>query len=291
MTERTRPTLVKWPFFLADAILLVLAGWIALRAGPPLGPWALAIVAACVIAAAWFGILPFLKEYEARRKWAEADALAEVTGVTEDLQRASEQIQLATAQWQTVQEHSTQSVNAARDIAERMTAEAQAFGDFMQKTNDAEKGHLRLELEKLRRQESDWLQVLVRVLDHVYALYRAGERSGQPALQEQLGRFQFACYDAARRIGLVPTEAVAGEMFDAQKHQLPDSDSAPPGEGAVVTEMLACGYTYQGQVLRPPVVATQSPGGPTEPAPAPPDPAPGNIAGGQTESFRLQVEG
>jgi len=63
--------------------------------------------------------------------------------------------------------------------------------------------HLELETAKLRRAEGDWLQVTVRILDHVFALYVAAARSGQPRLAEQIAAFQNACRDAARRVGLV----------------------------------------------------------------------------------------
>ena len=66
-------------------------------------------------------------------------------------------------------------------------------------------------MDKLRKMEGDWLKVAVQILDHVFALFRAAERSGQPALIEQLGQFQNACRDAARRIGLVPFAPGAGE--------------------------------------------------------------------------------
>jgi len=76
---------------------------------------------------------------------------------------------------------------------------------------------LRLEVEKLRRVESEWLQVAVRMLDHVYALHQGACRSGQPHLIEQVGSFQNACRDAARRVGVTPFTANEGEPFDAQR--------------------------------------------------------------------------
>ena len=61
-----------------------------------------------------------------------------------------------------------------------MTGEVRQFTEFMQKMNDSEKAALRLEVEKLRRGEGEWLQVLVRILDHVFALHAAAVRSGEP---------------------------------------------------------------------------------------------------------------
>ena len=70
-----------------------------------------------------------------------------------------------------------------------MAAEVREFSEFMQKMNDSEKAALRLEIEKFRRGEGEWLQVLVRILDHVFLLHAAAARSGQPKLAEQIAQF------------------------------------------------------------------------------------------------------
>jgi molecular chaperone GrpE (heat shock protein) len=106
---------------------------------------------------------------------------------------------------------------------------------------------------QLPRAEGDWLQVLVRLLDHVYALHQAALRSRQPSLIDQLAQFQNACRDTARRVGLTPFVAAPAEPFDQQRHQLMDAD-AKPEAGAVVEETLATGYTFQGQLVRPALV-------------------------------------
>jgi len=111
----------------------------------------------------------------------------------------------------------------------------------------------RLEVDKLRRVEKDWLQVLVRMLDHVYALHQGALRSGQPNLIGQLGAFQHACRDAARRVGLAPFTADESEPFDEQRHQLTDGDHKAAAH-ALVAETLATGYTFQGQLIRPALV-------------------------------------
>jgi hypothetical protein len=48
-----------------------------------------------------------------------------------------------------------------------MTGEVQAFTEFMKRANDSERATLRLAVAKLRRGASQWLQVAVRMLDHV----------------------------------------------------------------------------------------------------------------------------
>lgn len=263
MNNRALPRLVKWPFALGDLLLLATAAWLVLRPAPApgLGQALLAVVA--VALGAWLGVMPFLMEYRAALRLAEADQLATVVSQMGRLEAVGEQVRLATGQWQTVQEHCERAVAAARDIGERMTEEVQRFTEFMRQANDTEKAHLRLEADRARRAESEWLQVLVRLLDHVYALYMAGVRSGQPRLREQLGHFQAACRDIVRRVGLIPVEAAPDEPFDELKHQLAE-EGAPAPAGTPIAETVATGYTFQGRVLRPPIVRVKTP------PPAPP---------------------
>jgi molecular chaperone GrpE (heat shock protein) len=141
----------------------------------------------------------------------------------------------------------------AKAISDRMAMELKAFTEFMQRASEGERATLRLEVEKLRRSESDWLQASVRMLDHVHALHQGAVRSGQPKLLEQLTAFQNACRDAARRVGLTPFAADRAEPFNAQRHQLLDGQSAPEN-GATIAETVATGYTFQGRLLRPALV-------------------------------------
>jgi len=258
MADRNAPKLSKWPFYLGDALLLGVAAWIVRQSHSPLGPWPLFFLVTCAIVGAWVSVTPFLVEYRATLKFAEADSLTTVVKQINDLRAFTNQISFATAQWQLVQEQAGNTVKTAREIGERITAEAQAFSEFMRKANDVEKAHLRLETDKLRRAEQDWLQAIVRLLDHVYALHQAGLHSGQPVLIEQLGNFQSACRDATRRLGLVPFEAKPDEPFNDTSHQLADPETKPQ-VGACVAETIATGYTFRGQLLRPPLVSIKPP--------------------------------
>ena len=127
--------------------------------------------------------------------------------------------------------------------------------------NDSEKAALRLEVEKLRRGESEWLQVLVRILDHVFVLHAAAVRSGQPKLVEQIANFQNACRDVARRLGLVPFSAGPDEPFNAERHQAVSGEDKPPANAAVA-ETVGAGYTFQGRLLRPALVRLREPNPP-----------------------------
>lgn len=254
MTQTSAPRISKLPFIFGDVLLIATAAWIALY-GTSLGPWRYAAMVAAVAFGAWLAVWPFVLEFGAAAKLAESCALASVTEKLQDLDKVSANIARAVAELQDVQQSATQTVTASQHIAEQMTTEARNFGELLSKMNDAEKNHLRLEVEKLRRSEGDWLGITVRILDHVHALHQAGVRSGQPNVIEQLAHFQRACRETARRIGIVPVVPEPGIPFDAKAHQL--LDGAAPTDNALIGDVLAPGYTFQGQVVRLPVVALQ----------------------------------
>jgi len=259
MSEPTVPRLNKLPFYIADVVLIVLAGWIMLGNRHPLTLGAQVLMALCVVAAFAFAVLPYVLASQTLVKLSEADRLTDAVTQINRIEEAAEKVQLATGLWQGVQEHSGKTVTAAKELTERMASEARSFTEFMRKSNDSEKSTLRLEVDKLRRAEGDWLQVIVRLMDNVYALYQAAARAGQNNVTEQLGRFQNVCRDATRRIGLTPFEAGQDEPFDKAKHQVLEPPDPMPDD-ARVGETIATGYTFQGQVLRLPLVRLQGEG-------------------------------
>jgi molecular chaperone GrpE (heat shock protein) len=251
--ELAAPRLTKWPFLVGDAMLLALAAYFCFHTKQPLQAWEMSLATLCVAVGAALGIAPFVLEHRASLRLAEAGALTTVVSKIQNLESIAAQISSATGNWHEVRQSADATAAAARAIAERMTAEVKGFSELMTQLNDREKASLKLELEKARRAETDWLQVLVRVLDHVYALHVGAVRSSQPALIEQVGNFQNACREAARRIGLTPFTAAAAEPFDGQRHQLTD-DKLQPAPDATVAETIAAGYTFQGRLLRPALV-------------------------------------
>lgn len=252
----------KWPFFLADAFMLGLAYFLFYyQAKLPLTRWEVVACAVCVTLAALLGILPYLLEYRAVIKYGalikliETSSLCAATEKIQNLESCVAQIGAATDHLQTAQAQADKTAGLANDITERMAQEVKDFTAFMQKANDGEKATLRLEAEKLRRAEGEWLNVLVFTLDHIFALNKAAERSGQENLIKQLSHFQNSCRDAARRVGLVPLVAAPGEVFDPQRHQLAEGETAT---GAPIAEVVACGYSFQGKPVRPVLVKLQT---------------------------------
>jgi molecular chaperone GrpE (heat shock protein) len=253
MSDLNAPKLSKWPFFLGDALLLGMACFICYQGKFPLGHWELCFVVLCIVGGAVLSIAPFLIEYDALVKVTEASSLTTVVSQLKDLEGIAGQISGATGRWNDAQDAADKTARSAKEIADRMTSEVKAITEFMQRANDSERATLRLEVDKFRRAEAEWLQVLVRMLDHVFALHQGALRSGQPALIEQTGNFQNACRDAARRVGLTPFAANEAEPFDAQRHQLIEEGATPPSD-AIVADTIAAGYTFQGRLIRPALV-------------------------------------
>lgn len=257
MASESEGRLGRWPTvipFLISAVVLDVIGWYIMKTSPhPISNLTGGLVAICVVSGGILSVLPFMFDAKASLRMDELDSLAISTRQIKDVQKVVDTISTATAQWMTVQEHSERSVDAAQKISDDMTAEARRFSEFMAQSNDREKGTLKLENEKLKRGEADWLQVLVMMLDHVFALHQAALRSGKDNVAEQLTSFQAACLDAARRVGLSQFAAQSGEAFDAERHQWVQGDSEPPADGKVAMT-VAAGYTMQGQQIRRAVV-------------------------------------
>jgi molecular chaperone GrpE (heat shock protein) len=250
--------------------LMIFGYFFVLHSPLPIRHWEIA--AGCVAFGAILGVIPFILDYRAMGRALEVNALSAVADRIQDLERVTALISSATNEWAHAQTQAEKTSTAAKEIADKMAGEAHQFAKVMQKLNDNEKSALRLEAEKLHRAEADWLQVLVRILDHVFALNAAAERSGQPRVAEQMTQFQNACRDAAQRVGLVPFIATPDELFDAKRHQAVNMESEPPA-GAAVAETVGAGFTYQGKLLRPVLVRLREASPPPAP-PAPPAEAP-----------------
>jgi hypothetical protein len=231
----------KWPFWSAYLVLMAIGFAVVFRAEHPISHAVMYVAVACAGLGSLLGCLPYLLDYLAVGKLIEVNAVGTVVEQLQDLQKCSAQIAAATDRWALVQEttkgNTDKTVAAAKEVADRMTEEIHDFNEFQIKLNDTEKGALRLEVEKLRRGEGEWLQVVARILDNVFALHNAAARSGNAELAEQIGSFQLSLFNAA-----------PDEKFDPQKHRAHGVEN-PPAD-AVIAETLAAGMTFQGRLVR-----------------------------------------
>jgi molecular chaperone GrpE (heat shock protein) len=284
MNDVTNWKVPKWPFFLADALLMAFAYFFVLRAPRAIGHWEIA--AACVAFGAVLGLIPFYLDYRAMGKAIEVNALGSVAEKIQDLEKLAAQIGSATNEWMNAQSLAEKTGAGAKQIADKMAAEVSEFSEFMKKMNDSEKATLRLEVEKLHRGEAEWLQVLVRIMDHVFSLHSAAVRTGDPKFADPITNFQNACRGTTRRIGLTPFAAGPDEPFNPERHQVAGGKEKP-AEGALVAETVGAGYTFQGKLLRPALVKLRE-GNASAAKPAE-EPAPAEVLENAEDELSLQA--
>lgn len=250
------PQVKKWPFVMGDILLIGFAAWIFFTSDPQPTGWNLAVVVLCASVGVLVGVLPFLFEFREESRRFEAREFRSTVEQIQQLEKVGEVVTSATATWDDVQGQCEAIVKVAEDLAKRSQAETDRLQEITERADTRERDHLRLEVEKHRRGEREWLEVLVGILDHVFALHRAAVRSGQKKVVQQLEGFQGACLDICRRVGVNQYVVPTGEPFDPKLHKLLEGQSAE--EGSVIGETLAPGYGYQGQPVRLPMVSAVS---------------------------------
>ncbi|HWD20953.1 MAG TPA: nucleotide exchange factor GrpE [Verrucomicrobiae bacterium] len=258
MSENQGRTPPLAPFILADVLFLGMAGVILALGHRPLLWWEACLIVACGAAAAWSLTAPFLRRDANEQTQTHSARLTSVAAELQKVEQLAGHLNAATLQWKTFEQQSAKSVELAQQLSESFTAETTGFREFLQKANDQERAHLRLEVEKLRRSEAEWLQTATRMLDHVYGLAIAAQRTGQRNLIDQINLFQESCRDAARRMGLLPVTPEPGQPFDARLHQLLENAAAPAE--ARVGDIIATGFTFQGHLVRRALVSLQTNG-------------------------------
>ena len=145
----------KWIFLIGDAGLMIFGCFFVLRSPGTIHHWEIA--AGCVAVGAILGVIPFILDYYAMGRALEVNALGAVAEKIQNLEKLAAQISSATKEWANAQVQAEKTSTVAKEIAERMAEEIRQFSEFMKKMNDSEKATLRLEVEKLRRGELEWL--------------------------------------------------------------------------------------------------------------------------------------
>ncbi len=261
MNEAPTPKLPHWPFLILNVFLAGLALWLLNKILPPRDRWEVILGLGCLATgalAAWIGCIPFLRNFTAEIRVSENQQLNTAVERIQQLETIGQQISTATARWQTVQETAASIVQTSNQITERMGAESRSFQEFMTNAQSTENAHLRLEIEKLKRGEREWLQSVGTVFDHVFALHGAALLSGQSTLIDQLSQFQNACRDSVRRVGLNPFAPKIGDPFDSKSQQMVQGEESS-SSGTKVINVVACGFTFQGQMIRHALVSCSAP--------------------------------
>ncbi len=252
MSDAPTPQLPYWPFLVLNVFLAGLALWLLGKILPPRNSAEVFLVMGCLATgalAAWIGCQPFLRNFAAQVRSSENQQLNVAVDRIQKLENLGLQISDATSRWQTAQDSASKTVQTASQISERMLTETRRFEEFMTNSQRSEIGNQNLEIEKLKRGEREWLQAAATIFDHLFALHGAAIQSGQQNVITQLGQFQNACRESVRRVGFNPFIPSVGDTFDPQSQRTVEGETPPSGP-ATVKSVLACGFTYQGQLIR-----------------------------------------
>ena len=243
----------KWPFLLADIIFITLGFWIStLIQGEPQS-WQIISILVCAVLGAVFAVAPFYFEYNAESKAVEIAQLTTVAKEINKMETVAAQIAEASENWEAVQASSKQTAMLAEEIAAGIAETVKTHDEFMATAHNKEFNTVKLEVEKLRRAETDWANTLVSLLDLVYRLEKSAVASGKEQFIQTMGQFQDQCREVSRRVGLVAFEAELGSAFNPEEHVLPDGESA--AADAAVSETRLPGFRLQGKLVRKPLVA------------------------------------
>lgn len=245
------------PFLVADVLMLLVAGAIVYFSQWPLNFWQAALAAFAVFSGCAFLIIPFILEYKAAVKLEESEKFISTVEKIQKLEEVSKQITSATNYWQAAQAEAVKIVEAAGKIQQEVARQTREFSEFMARATDIEKASLRIEVQKLEQLHNDNVQVIMKLLDQVYALYRAALASGNQRIIEQISLFQMNCRQIAEKIGLIAFDGKSGEKFDSERHINVDRSATTP-KGAVISGPIAPGYTYQTKMIRQALVAVHS---------------------------------
>ena len=116
MRDHIVPKLPKWPFFLGDALMLGLAGYLCYQSKLPLDHFELTWLGVAVAVGAMLGILPFLSEHRALVKVAQSENLSSAMTQIQNLEQVATQISSATNHWQTSKDAADKTTQAAKEI-------------------------------------------------------------------------------------------------------------------------------------------------------------------------------
>ncbi|MGH8016957.1 MAG: hypothetical protein ACREIA_01495 [Opitutaceae bacterium] len=158
--QASPPSVKYWPFFLGDMLLLAVAfGALATGHSPP-GTGTMVLVAACVLLGVGLPLIPFLLEYEARLRLAEASVRDQLDHQAKRLTQATEQLSHAISRSQSTEEQAGQALGTLEELAEKLTSQADDLAQSLARANDREVRELKVEVDRLARDREEQFSAL-----------------------------------------------------------------------------------------------------------------------------------
>lgn len=172
----------KWPYFLGDAILLALAGLTGLLAPTPLSAAALTLIFACVALGSVLAVLPFLLDFAAGQREAEAALQLKLEAQNTRLHQSAETIASIAGQLKSAHEATARAVHTAETLPYRLQEKIAEFTTQLQARDDEEKAAMIKELEALRDAEGQRLTAIAEKIQAATKEFTATEQQVMPAL-------------------------------------------------------------------------------------------------------------
>jgi len=178
-----QPRPPKWPFFLGDAALLAVASAVGYFQPAPLSNIALSIVFGCVALGAVLAGVPFLTDFIASQREAEAQLLANLAAENHKLAHSAEILVGTTGQLKSAHEAATRAVHTAEALPYRMQEKLGEFTAQLQESEDEEKAAMAKELEALRETEGERLSAMADKIRTATKDFLTLEKETRPALE------------------------------------------------------------------------------------------------------------
>jgi hypothetical protein len=152
------PKLPQWAFFVADAVLLATAWYLARHGGHPLPPSTVIAVVVCVIVGAILGTLPLLARYEREKNEALDERQRALESLSRTVAASAEQISIAANGLHEIAELAHRNLKSAEQLPHKLQDKIAEFKAELENTNAEEREELEKELATLRAGESERLE-------------------------------------------------------------------------------------------------------------------------------------
>jgi hypothetical protein len=152
------PRLPKWPFLLADAVLLILAGAVAHFSRNPYAGAPLIAIVTCVALAALLCTIPFLADYARKQDEALDERHRALDALARTVNTSAEQISIAANGLNEIAEQTQKALRHAEHLPQKLHEKVAEFSAQLANANDEEKEELEKELNELRAADSERLE-------------------------------------------------------------------------------------------------------------------------------------
>jgi hypothetical protein len=228
----------RWPFFVGDVLVLAIA-WIAVSRGEaPPGLGAIIVAFVCVLIGVALAIAPFLLDYDARLRLAEAAAREANEAQARRLAQTAEQLAHAVSRSQSTEEQAGHALGTLEEMADKLTAHAEELAQSISRAAEREQASQKGEIERLVRERDDALAALdnrVSAVAAALAEAQAATKKAGLANSRALDEIKHRLDELAERV------ATLGATTGAPSNQSPASfsqpASAPAGSPTRVDEM------------------------------------------------------